>query len=967
MPVHEDVYAADLLRYPGPWAFGLPRVGIILVSDEELERLADPDNVLDLSLGRGERRESLRQVCEGAAARGARTLMVAFDHFFSRYRGIDGHQPRAFLPDMDEYIERIAKVGRFAETYGLGLELSLVSPLELGTGYRRATGESGRWLHYREGLRDPSTGAFAVQLWRHERWGNNKGAFELAPAGVRAYAFREERIPGTHLYAVSPDEIAEIEGDIDVDESGPLREDGDFRARRVLIRGSGSAAGADLDRVLVVQSYESPEMDYFSPRTAEFLDDLLTRYDKAGVKLNGLYSDEMHIQQDWHYFSHHEHGQFALRYVTDSFASRFAEAYGDVYADFDKYMVYFCTGQHDFLHTTEATSPAQRVFGPSPRDVHETILFRSRYYRLLEGGVVDLMVDAKRRAEELAGHSLESRAHVTWAESPTIDLWDASPIPSHARKYEFTPDFIWSNTVHQAAAACQDYFRWNAYLTGGGNDHAEGGYADRDYFGLALACSTGVLNDTPYAYAAHWGMLPEIAERRQALVDAFGAVAGPMFQAVQESSHRDVDVLMLYPIDLVAADERFGSWTAQYGYANYITADVLLAEGAVTNGGRIAIRDRTYTTLCALYEPVPSERLLAMMRELVDAGGRVVWSGPPPLVNAEGSDATTAWSELFAAECAEPTALGLPLPGRIVEFADALTGVPAQPILTHLPIDAVNALAPLDGAQVVARCDGRIVGTQRRHPSGGSATALGFRLRDDQSASLGHEARTWFEVLNALGAYPPTDADGVNDNTEFVSRTTPFLACRFPNGTTAVAPHFRTYAEGWEGGFHRNEDRDREWLAEHPLPSDRIELDDFAVNGHRVTYSGRLAVAFRLNDAGELVAFAGRGCRDVEIDGRSWTYADEPLDELAFAPVATEQRVPGGSVARIHARGSGVVRVPVSAIPEFDATSVSFALEGATPGSRGESVAARVDGDAIVVELTGATSGRWIHAVARGA
>ncbi len=35
MPVHEDVYTTDLLRYPGPWAFGLPRAGIILVSDDE--------------------------------------------------------------------------------------------------------------------------------------------------------------------------------------------------------------------------------------------------------------------------------------------------------------------------------------------------------------------------------------------------------------------------------------------------------------------------------------------------------------------------------------------------------------------------------------------------------------------------------------------------------------------------------------------------------------------------------------------------------------------------------------------------------------------------------------------------------------------------------------------------------------------------------------------------------------------
>jgi len=31
---------------------------------------------------------------------------------------------------------------------------------------------------------------------------------------------------------------------------------------------------------------------------------------------------------------------------------------------------------------------------------------------------------------------------------------------------------------------------------------------------------------------------------------------------------------MIYPLDLVAADERFGSWMTQYGYGNYVTPTV---------------------------------------------------------------------------------------------------------------------------------------------------------------------------------------------------------------------------------------------------------------------------------------------------------------------------------------------------------------------------------------------------------
>ena len=129
--VAENVCRGELVSFPGPWGFLIGKSGIILVSDGELEGLADPDKVLNLSL-RHERRESrLRQVCEGAKAAGRRTLFLAFDHFFSQYRpGQSG--PRRLMPDTDEYVQRIAAISRFAQSYGLGLELSLLSPLEIG-------------------------------------------------------------------------------------------------------------------------------------------------------------------------------------------------------------------------------------------------------------------------------------------------------------------------------------------------------------------------------------------------------------------------------------------------------------------------------------------------------------------------------------------------------------------------------------------------------------------------------------------------------------------------------------------------------------------------------------------------------------------------------------------------------------------------------------------------------------------
>ena len=91
-----------------------------------------------------------------------------------------------------------------------------------------------------------------------------------------------------------------------------------------------------------------------------------------------------------------------------------------------------------------------------------------------------------------------------------------------------------------------------------------------------LACSTGILNEVSYSYASIWGMPAEINRRRTSLVNAYCAGDSPLFGLVQDMQHRDVDVLMLYPLDLVAVDERFGSWMTQYGYANMITQAKLL-------------------------------------------------------------------------------------------------------------------------------------------------------------------------------------------------------------------------------------------------------------------------------------------------------------------------------------------------------------------------------------------------------
>jgi hypothetical protein len=953
--VPENVYSGELVKYPGPWAFQLGKGGVILVSDQDLEDLTDPDKVINLSMTYDHVEKSLRQVCEEAKASGARTLAVAFDHFFVQYRpGQD--KPRTLMPDMDGYIERIAKVSRFAESHGLGLELSLLSPLEIGPGYRAATGESGVWMHYRKGLRDPETGRYSVQLWRQNRWVNNKGPIDVEDMGVRVFAFRESPVRGTPYHAVDPASIIEITDTAKVEQYEALKTG---VAQRVRVFGEGRTEIGPLDRVLVVQQYRTPEMDYFSDKALPFLKGLVDKYAEAGVKLNGLYADEMHIQQDWAYFGHHDHGEFALRYVSPGYAKRFAEKYGAEYQDFAKYLVYFVHGQEDCAPDLSAKEGVMHVFDATPEAIRATALFRSRYYKLLQDGVADLFAEAKRHAEQRMGHRLEARAHATWAESPTIDHWDVGQDHQARNQYEYTSNFVWSCTVHQAASACHDYFKWGDFLTGNGNDHAEGGWLDRDYFALALACSTGILNDVPYSYAAHWGMPGPLSQRRMSLVNTYGDAGSPLFGIVQDMQHRDVDVLMLYPLDLVAVEERFGSWMTQYGYANMVTQAKLVERGKVVNGA-IEMAGRRFTTLATLFEPFPSKALLDMMRPFVEGGGRLIWSSVVPVLTAEGENALAAWQDMFGVDYEPQQNEGIVAPGRQVAFEGALAKVAPQTILTDFLVDHIYAVTPREGTIVAARVKEYVVGTHRAVGKG-TATFLGYRPRDDQSKSLGYETRNWFEVLDTLGVYPPTGRfPDVHDNTEHISRTTPYLACRFPNGAVAVAPHFRETEENWGGGFARKAEDDQKYVEKYPPPPETLDLQEFKANGHVVSYSGQQAMAFRVDAQGNLVAFAGSGAARIAVDGHETVFADQPFGQVAWAPVPESRRVDGGAVLQLMAYGAGTLRIPTATLPE----GLEFVAEGPQPGSRGAVVPSRVEKGAFVLAITPEISGHWIYGVA---
>jgi hypothetical protein len=937
---------------------------IILTSDQQLSDLQDPDKKIDLSTGYNKQFASLREICEEGKRRGDKSLVIAFDEFFRQYREQAG-TIRRLTPDMNEYIVKIKKISDFAAKYGMGIGLSLLSPLDIGPGFVNKTGQSGRWLHYAAGVRDAKTGRFNVQLWRQIYWTNNKGKIILKLKGAKAFAFREKVIANGRYSVVDPADIHEITSGITIQsydtttiipawEPSSLATDVTLPIQRVNICSQGDNQLKGFDRVFVMLEYETPEMDYFSPEVPGFLNNMLENYYKTGINLISLYSDEMHIQQDWYYFNHHDNGQLSVRYMTKNMAAQYATSYGKEYTDMDKYMLYFVSGPKSITNSPFAVNNTQYVMGESAEAISRTILFRDRYYKMLNNKVVDIFIAAKKYGESLYNRELHNGAHASWAQSPTIDLWDVGNLKEEAYQYEYTSNFIWSNAVQQASAACYDYFKWGDYLQPTGNDFAECGWADRDYYGAAMSASIGVLNKYPNAYAAFWGMPDLVAERKWAINSAFGCSATPTISAITDNLHRDVNVLILYPMNLVAAEERFGSWMTQYAYANYITAEKLIELGKVNADGFIEVNGRKYSTLVTLFEVIPPPALLDMMKQMGESGGRVIWCGPPPVLDNRGISCIEKWNSLFGVTYTPSYFPGQIAPGKQVTFMNRFSKVPSQVILTDFLVDHVYPVTLNSGSEKEAEVDGMPVGS-RKTSGKGALYYFGFRPRDDQSASLGYETGTLFGILSAAGAYPSTEKfKDANDNTEYISRTSDYLTTRFLNGTTVIARHYRTHRENWLDGFSRNDSLDAIALKQNPLPSDEIRLNDFKVNGHSVTYAGRLITAFNTDARGQLISFEGHKCHELTLDGKTYIFSSDDQPVIAFTPATPAERTAMNAVVKVFINGKGKISIPVPS----GTTKIKgvYAGEGKKAG-----IPFILKDDRVTLDFSSTNSGKWFY------
>lgn len=861
---------------------------IILTSDQQLTDLAeDPDRKIDNSVGFVKNFQSLRDVVSQIKAKGGTNMPIAFDEFFRQYRD-DKNSTRNLTPDMDEFVDKIARISDFAkQEANVGLELSLLSPLELGQAYRRQTGHSGHWATFKVGKRNYDNGRFSVNMWQQTQWVNNKGVTHLTLKGIRAYAYKEKAISPDYLY-VNPEDIRPL-----TDVHYEVLET-EYNTQQIRVYGE-ELKYEGFNRVLIILDSESQEMDYFADDALPFLQNLLKKYHDKGVNINALYSDEMHIQQDWCYHDHHEDGHLNMRFFTPALQKTYEEKYGQPFDE--RYLLYFCSQPHSYGHYVDAMRDQEFVMGETDEDVQRTCLMRDRYYHMLQNHVVDLFITAKKYGEELYGHEFWTGAHSSWAQSPTIDFWRTHR--SYQAFYEYTPNFVWSNTVHQAAAACYDYFKWGEYLQPTGNDFGEGGWLDRDYYGAAIGASLAVINKRRSAYAFVWGMPNEVSERKMAINYAYGCAPPYDMQMAIGSVARDIEVLILYPMDLVSVNQRYGSWMTQYGYANYLTSDQLMKLGSLTDDGHIRVFEKQYGTIVVPFHPLPEPGLLPMLTEFVQKGGKVLWYSAPPLLDKDGNDCSKAWEQLFGVHYERGITIGIESVGHRIQFSGSMKDVPTQEIPSDLFVDHIYPVELQGDGEVVATVDGQTVATFRRFDGGGIACYGGFRPRDDQSQSLGYESRTLFEMLNACQAYPSTGTfRNINDNPSYIARTTDYFASKFPNGTTMIVNHYRTHKETWDGNFSRDPERDAEYLRQNPLPTDSMKLKDFCISGHKIDYEGRLSMAFRIKDR-VLDTFYGDRCTGIRIDGKQYIFSQQPVGHLVFAPVE-------GETGHLRLRATGI-------------------------------------------------------------
>ena len=914
-----DVYLKDR----GPAFHSVRHAGIVVTSDELLRAVAkDPNKpVKGLDFGNVEGEVSFAEYADRLQKQNISWVTFFHDYFF-------GGNKRELGPTHPEFIEATKTIHDECAKRGMGIGASIINPLDLGRDFSEKYKAGGVHRVYFEGLL-PGDGAFSLSGYMPKKWTNNKGPIELELARIRLFSFEVSEV-GEGDYTVVPYEsIREIKEnfghEVFVSEQPPENTPKNFENSYIRITGKTQNPG---NRVLAVLYMKTPEMDYFHPEALPYIKGILDMYNAHGIQFCEFYSDEMHIQFDWD-FAHFGPNEITTRYMTENFERELAKK-DPLFSDFDKLLVYGCNMTNGRFGGSGIT---QHVMGTSPELLYKTFALRKIYFETLQKTVVDLIDGARKYSEALYGFPVRTLGHATWQESPTCDKYHRdgnfqAASKAGASMYDYTPDFVYSSSIREAISACYDYFAWNDYYSGGGNDFCECGWFDRNYHGGAMAASFGALNRYECCYWGAWGFPGEAGRRFHALATAYGAGGGQNAWA-NEGRMRVCETLVIYPKDLLYCNERFGSWTVQYGYANYITADKFESETKIENG-RLYAGNSSYGAVVVAFEPFAGEAFIKKLGEFAASGGTVLWSSVFPV--CEDGYANPAWEALFGVKQPGPVLSGEKTDK--VCFGGVFEGVADMPVLTDFVIDRVYPVECTDSvpAAYIAEPGGgkKTVGAIK--PFGkGRVCYLGCRLRDDQSESTGGDISTFTDVLYALGVFSG------EDDADYLARKGDYYFARFANGAKSASVHSRSITEDWEGGFFRDKEKDDAALANRELPPMELDFDDITVEGDKIGYSGEGFVFWRKGGDGELEAFTGYKTTKIRLNGAEYSFCDQKAD-ISFAPLHPERLPEGYSNGFWLYSTSGKVTVPNRTLPEGGAACYQ-----------------NLSGDGLVLEKAGAS------------
>ncbi len=853
-------------------------VALMILDDRMLERIIeDPAQpLIDENLSGYSREKfsmydthtSLIDLLKAGQARGAKRIDVSYDFFF-------GGDTRKNFPDSELTVKAYKVIHDVAKEYGLGFSASIVSPLDTGGGYVKTHENAGFTMQYKEGL-IREDGSYEVDMDLQTQWTNNKGPMRLTLHEVKAYAFNEERIADTPYFYVNPDEIIDISSTVSYEKdekNGNVSRDA-FGHSDIHIH--GRAENIQKNRCLIVLIYKTVEMDYFAEDALSYMKSIIDLHHKNGIAYEGFYADEMHIQFDWDMTEHFAETEVNTRYMTRAMAKAYAQMYGAEFEDFPKYLIYFAYKHHTFLPGDAGQVLSQHVLGKTEDDIIRTWQFRRDYYELLHRQVVNLCLRTKEYAEKLYGNTIMTTGHSTWQECPTTDrFYDGQnlslPVEEEHSLYDYTPQFVWSASIRENMSACHDHFKWSDYLCCIGTDIPECGFLDRNYYGAAFTSGLAVLNRFPMAYYCIWGSPDAVKERIGEVGVTYGHYANYFksyefgHNLLQGYTSRISEILTVCPMDLNSVEERFGSWMVQYGYTDYITEEKLLEFVKKPCGKRLMVKDRAYNALVITYSPLVSKEMLLLIRDYVNAGGTVIWCASPAVNAADQSHAL--FKEIFGLE--DVCRLGEKAKGAFVRFP-GLDGVRDMEILTDFRPDFVYPIKVRD-AKEIAYIQNVCLGAIREGENGGKAVYLGFRPRDDQSASTGKDVDTLFRILLSLGCY---DEKGPEASSR--PEGSPYIFNRFPNGTISLANHSRLMRErGWERGFYRDEEADNEYMKNVSLPSRELNLKGDEILGLKVAYSGEGALSFRYTKEEGLTGLIGLNTTGIAVDGTNYEFSKE--------------------------------------------------------------------------------------------